>query len=217
MVRGEAGARDFPPATGARPRAADRGHVTGGGGRRCCGRRAPQRSPWRPARRGAGGFAHPWEHSPAVADLVRARACADGTPRASGFGALPAPGDGDAARDTSPAAIGIRGRHLLCLVSIATDVSLHECRLPAGLTLRNSIGIGALGPVSLPPREGLDQWSSEDRAVAARGSGPASGCLPPDRVPAGPFLTRLGLLGPCARATVAREQPRSNQVDKTDT
>ena len=121
----------------------------------------------------------PWAPGPAVADLVQARARADGTPRASGFGARPAPGDGGTARDTRPAAIRIRGRYLLCLISIATDVSLHERWLSAGLTLRNSIGIGALGPISLPPKEGLDQWSSEDRAVPAGGSGPASGCLPP--------------------------------------
>ena len=95
----------------------------------------------------------PWAPGPAVADLVRARARADRTSRASGFGARPAPGAGGAARDTRPAAIRIRGRHLLCLISTATDVSLHDCRLPAGLTLRNGIGIGALGPISFPPKK----------------------------------------------------------------
>jgi hypothetical protein len=112
-------------------------------------------------RRGAGGICPPWAPGPAVADLVQACARADGTPRASGFGARPAPGDGGAARDTSPAAIRIRGRHLLCLISIATDISLHECWLPAGLTLRHGIGIGGLRARSGIRREGLDHWSSE--------------------------------------------------------
>ena len=150
MTREEAGARDFP-ATGARPRAADGGHATGAGGRRYAVVARPSARRGGPRARGAGIYCPPAAPGPAVADLVRARARADGTPRASGFGAPPAPGDGGAARDTSPAAIRIRGRDLLCLVSIATDVSLHECRLPAGLTLRNGIGIGALGPISLPP------------------------------------------------------------------
>jgi hypothetical protein len=191
----------------------------GGGSRTRSGRwRTPVLRPSRAlgARRGGPHAGVPVDCPPrapgqAVADLVPARARADGTPRTSGFGARPAPGDGGAARDTSPAAIRIRGRHLPCLISIATDVSPHGCRLPAGLTLRNSIGIGALGPVSRPPREGLDQWSSEDRAVPAGVSGPASGCLPPDRVPAEPFLTSPDCW------VRGREQPRSNHGDKTDT
>jgi hypothetical protein len=162
---------------GARLRAVDGGHVRGGGGRRSATVARPSARSGGP-RSGVPADVPALAPGPAVADLVRARARADGTPRASGFGARPAPGDGGAARDTSPGAIRIRGRDLLFLVGIATDVSLHECRLPAGLTLCNDIRIGAPGPISLTPREGRDQWSTEDRAVSAEGRAGLGGACP---------------------------------------
>jgi len=39
-----------------------------------------------------------------------------------------------------------------CLISIATDVSLQECWLPADITPGNSIEISALGPIFDNPR-----------------------------------------------------------------
>jgi hypothetical protein len=65
----------------------------------------------------------------------------------------------------------------------------YECRLPAGFTERDSIGVGKSG--TLQHRvEGLNHWSSGAGDRAWR--------------PDGPFLTSPGLLGPCARAN--REQ-----------
>jgi hypothetical protein len=45
-----------------------------------------------------------------------------------------------------------------------------------------------------------DTWIGAGRAWQRN-----PGRLPPDQAPGGPFLTRPGLLGPCARATT--EQP----------
>jgi hypothetical protein len=64
MARGEAGARNFPPATGARPRAAYRG-------RRSAAVARPN-APVAACPPGAGGFAHPCAPGPAVAALVPA-------------------------------------------------------------------------------------------------------------------------------------------------
>jgi hypothetical protein len=42
----------------------------------------------------------------------------------------------------------------------------YECLLPAGLTERDSIGIGESGRVSVARMKGLDHWSSESGAAA---------------------------------------------------
>jgi hypothetical protein len=177
MARGEAGARDLPSATGARPRAADRGHVTGGGGRRSVAVARPS-APHGGRAPGCRCSAHPGTRP--GCGRSRTGSYRGSEAAASGLGARPAPGDGAAAGDTTPAAIRIRGRHLLCLIGIATDVSLQECWLPADITPRNSIEISAIGPISLQARAGLDQWSSEDGAVSV----PARRCgADPGRMP----------------------------------
>lgn len=88
----------------------------------------------------------------------------------------------------------------------ATDASPRECRLLACLTQRDGIGIGDSGRVPGARAEGLGHWSSESGAAPARRGGTVPGRMPPRQAPDGPFLTRPGLLGPCARATT--EQPR---------
>jgi hypothetical protein len=78
-----------------------------------------------------------------------------------------------------------------------------ECRLPAGLTQRDGIGIGDSGRASGARREGLDHWSSGPGGASAGRGGSVRGAQPPDPAPGGPFLTSPGLLGPCARACQA--------------
>jgi hypothetical protein len=54
-----------------------------------------------------------------------------------------------------------------------------ECRLPAGLTVCDGIGMGTPGAFRVPHHEGLDHWSSElGTAPAARG-GAAPERMPP--------------------------------------
>jgi len=77
-----------------------------------------------------------------------------------------------------------------------------ECRLPAGCTERDGIGIGDSRNAPGACAEGLDHWSSEPGAASAGRRGADPGRMPPHQAPDGPFLTRPGLLGPCARATM---------------
>jgi hypothetical protein len=134
-----------------------------------------------------------------------------------------APTDGSAQRTCASSADGSRHRHpeasCRCPApSLAGNRPVWasapptyppcECRLPAGLTEHS-------GRASGVRREGLDHWSSEPRAAPAVRDGAVPGRMPPHRAPDGPFLTSLGLLGPCARATT--EQPRGqNGHEKND-
>jgi hypothetical protein len=86
-----------------------------------------------------------------------------------------------------------------------------ECRLPAGCTERDGIGIGDSGGAPRTRARGLDHWSREPRGAAGRAGRHGSGANAPHRGPRGPFLTNPGLLGPCARATT--EQP-SGQIGR---
>ena len=56
----------------------------------------------------------------------------------------PPPGEHNAA------AMRILGRQRACLVGTASDVSPHECRLPAGLTLCHDTGMGVPGALLVP-------------------------------------------------------------------
>ena len=86
-----------------------------------------------------------------------------------------------------------------------------ECRLPAGLTERDDIGRGDSGHAPGANAEGLDHWSSEPGAASAGLGGSNPGRMPPRQAPDGPFLTDPDCW------VRAREQPRSNHRDKTDT
>lgn len=77
--------------------------------------------------------------------------------------------------------------------------------LAAGLTLRDGIGVGDSEHAPGRRTKGLDHWSGESGVAPA-----GRGC--PRQAPDGPFLTRPGLRGPCARATT--EQPSGQNGHK---
>ena len=91
----------------------------------------------------------------------------------------------------------------------------HRCRLPARCTERDGIGIGDSGRVHGARARGLDHWSSQPGVSPGVRDGPGSGANAPPRAPSGPFLTRPGLLGPCARANMEQTW-RQNGHEKND-
>jgi len=78
----------------------------------------------------------------------------------------------------------------------------YGCRLPAGLTECDGIGIGDSGRAPGARVKGLDHWSSRPGRRRAVRDGAAPGRVPPHRAPDGPFLTSPGLLGPNSRANM---------------
>jgi hypothetical protein len=71
------------------------------------------------------------------------------------------------------------GRQPACLARGISGVSPPECRLPAGLTLRDGIGIEDSGCAPGACARGLDHWSSEPGAAPAGRDGAAPGRMPP--------------------------------------
>jgi hypothetical protein len=76
---------------------------------------------------------------------------------------------------------------------------------------RDGIGIGDSGCAPDASARGIDHWSSGSGAASVVRDGPVPGRLPPYPAPGGPFLTRPDCW------VRAREQPRSNHGNKTDT
>jgi len=67
------------------------------------------------------------------------------------------------------------------LAAVSRRVSPHDCRLPAGITLCDGIGIGDSGHAPGARREGLDHWSSGGQGASA-----GRGSADPGRVPPHP-------------------------------
>ena len=80
-----------------------------------------------------------------------------------------------------------------------------ECRLPAGLTERDGIGMVDPGSAQRVPHEGLDHWSSNGRAVPTVQDGAVPGRMPPTSGAGCAVFDKTRIAGPCARAST--EQP----------
>ena len=177
----------------------------------------PSRAHTAPVRRDRPGrrqSRHPWASGPAVAVLAPACRARQYPAHAAALPSLVrrrVHTEVPSGLATS-GADGARRRHRKHLAAVPRAPGLsgasapatyppYEYRLPAGFTKREGIGIGDSGRTPGSCTEGLDHWPNESGAASAVRDGAVTGRVPPHRPPGGPFSTRPGLRGPCARAT----------------
>jgi len=110
-----------PPALVREPR------IIPGSGKRPCAAVAPHSAPVAAPHAGLPVNCRPG-YPARLWPISRRLGVAGETPRASGLGALgPLPAPRAPPKNMHPAATCVRGRYLVCPISAAANVSLHEC------------------------------------------------------------------------------------------